>query len=84
MGIIIVSAGLDSGQQLGAISVYAVIGSTLVVLPIILYFSFPHRAERILQDIRSWLVQDNATISLVVFSILGAKFLGDSIQILTN
>ena len=83
-GIIIVSAGLGTGEQLGAIGVYALIGSTLVALPIILYFGFRSRADAILPDIRAWLVRENDTIMLVVFTILGAKFLGDSIQILTG
>ncbi len=83
-GIIIVSGGLSTGEQLGAIRFYAVIGSTLVALPIILYFVFRSRAEAILPDIRTWLIQENATIMLVVCSILGAKFLGDGIKILTG
>ncbi|MGK7873718.1 MAG: hypothetical protein AB4426_10545 [Xenococcaceae cyanobacterium] len=37
-----------------------------------------------LSDIRTWLVQENATIMLVVCGILGAKFLGDGIKILTG
>ncbi len=83
-GIIIVSAGFSTREQLRAIGFYAVIGSILVALPIILYFGFRSRAEAILPDIRAWLIQENATIMLVVCSILGAKFLGDGIQILTG
>ncbi len=82
-GIVIVSTELSRREQLGAIGFYAVIGSTLVALPIILYFGFRSRAETTLQDMRAWLVQENATIMLVVCSILGAKFLGDGIKILT-
>ena len=82
-GIIIVSADLFGRQQLHAIGVYAIIGSILVALPIILYFTFRSRAEAMLQEVKAWLVQENVTIMLVVCGILGAKFLGDGIKILT-
>lgn len=42
------------------------------------------RTEPTAEDISAWLVQENATIMLVVCSILGAKFLGDGIKILTS
>ena len=64
-GIVIVSTELSRREQLGAIGFYAVIGSTLVALPIILYFGFRSRAETTLQDMRAWLVQENATINHV-------------------
>ena len=53
--------------------------SATVAGPVVLYLVMGERAAHVLNDVRQWMADNNATIMFVLFLVLGAKMLGDGI-----
>lgn len=71
----------DTSATVVAALVFAVVASAGVVTPVVIYFSAGARAARILDELRSWMVRNNAAIMAVLLLVLGAKMLGDGISV---
>jgi threonine/homoserine/homoserine lactone efflux protein len=76
------AAPADTSTTIVAALVFAVVASAGVVAPVVIYFSMGERATRILDELKSWMVHNNAAIMAVLLLVLGAKMLGDGISIL--
>ena len=48
-------------------------------LPVAIYFALGARAERVLDDLKSWMAAHNAAIMAVLCLVIGAKLIGDAI-----
>ncbi|MEU4365264.1 GAP family protein [Promicromonospora sp. NPDC023987] len=78
-----VGAGAAIGQSLPvAALVFAVVASAGVVTPVVIYFSMGARAAGVLDELKSWMIRNNAAIMAVLLLVLGAKMLGDGISTL--
>ncbi len=76
------SAGLSSGGEIVVLVVFVLIASVGVAAPVVLNLILGSKAEHTLNDMKEWLVANNATVMAVLFLVLGAKVLGGGISIL--
>jgi threonine/homoserine/homoserine lactone efflux protein len=75
----VAQAGLSAGEDVVAIIVFVVIGSLTVAGPVVAYLLFGRKAEHALSSIKDWMTENNATIMIVLFLVLGVKIIGDGI-----
>ncbi|GII97898.1 Sap-like sulfolipid-1-addressing protein [Sediminihabitans luteus] len=69
----------DTGAQFGALAVFAVVASVGVALPLVIYFALGDRAGKVLDELKDWMVQNNAVIMSILLLVIGAKMIGDGI-----
>lgn len=81
-GAAIAAATSDTGAQLGALAVFVVVASLGVAAPLVVYVSTGPRAAALLDELRTWMVRNNAAIMAVLLLVIGAKVLGDGIAAL--
>lgn len=72
----------DTSTTVVAALVFALVASAGVVTPVVIYFSLGDRAAVVLDELRAWMVHNNAVITAVLLLVLGAKMLGDGISVL--
>ena len=75
----IAQTGIDAGQQAIALAVFVVIGTVGPGLPVVIYFAMGERATRILDELKTWMGANNATIMAVLCLVIAAKLIGDGI-----
>ncbi len=80
----IAQSGLSGIGDAEAVALFVVLGSVTVVGPVVLYLVAPQQAATWLGSIKDFMAAHNAVIMMVVLLVLGAKLLGNGIQILTD
>lgn len=70
-------------EQLGALAVFVVVASIGVATPLVVYLVLGDRAPAVLEAIKAWMTQNNATIMAVLLLVLGSKMIGDAITALS-
>lgn len=70
-------------EQLGALAVFVVVASIGVATPLVVYLVLGDRAPAVLEAIKAWMTQNNATIIAVLLVVLGSKMIGDAITALS-
>lgn len=75
----IAQAGLGSTDTAVAVAVFVAVGSASVAGAVLFALVAPGPAERSLAAVREFMTDNNATIMMVIFVILGAKLLGDAL-----
>lgn len=70
-------------EQLGAVAVFVVVASIGVATPLVVYLVLGDRAPTVLEAIKAWMTQNNATIMAVLLLVLGSKMIGDAITALS-
>jgi threonine/homoserine/homoserine lactone efflux protein len=75
-GVAIGGAGLSGGQQTVAVIVYVVIAACTVVVPVVGYAVAADRLREPLDDLKSWLEANNATVMAVLLLVLGFVVFG--------
>jgi hypothetical protein len=50
-----------------------------VAVPVIIFYAMGDRSKPVLDDLKTWLGHNNATIMAVIFLVIGAKVLGQGI-----
>ena len=78
----IAGATSDSGAQAVALAVFVVVASLGVAAPIVLYVVLGSRAAPLLDDLKTWMVHNNAAILAVLLLVIGANLVGDGISAL--
>ena len=78
----IAQATSSTGERLGALAVFVVVASIGIATPVVLYLSMGERAARLLDELKTWMTQNNATIMAVLLLVLGSKMIGDAISAL--
>ncbi|MGA9278917.1 GAP family protein, partial [Ilumatobacter sp.] len=76
------AAGLSGGEQAATVAVFILIASITIIVPVVGYLIAGERATPLLNTMKDWLTQNNATVMTILFVVLGAKVLGDGISIL--
>ncbi|MBS1676351.1 MAG: GAP family protein [Actinobacteria bacterium] len=71
--------GVAAGQQALALGVFVLIGTVGPGAPLAIYFLLGDRSREVLDELRSWMTQNNATIMAVLCLVIGAKLIGDGI-----
>jgi threonine/homoserine/homoserine lactone efflux protein len=79
VGISIAQAGLDNSSSLIVILVFAIIAASALAVPLVIYFGFSDRAEKILGDMRNWLTANSNVIMAVLFLVIGANLAGNGL-----
>lgn len=84
--LLAVAAGASIGRaQLGTgpaaivIAVFVVIAAVTVAAPVVLYLVAPGKAADVLDEVRAWLVANNAAIMAVLLLVIGTQLLGKGI-----
>lgn len=75
----IASAGLSTGQQIGAVAVYAVVAILGVAAPLVVTLAMRDKAQEVLDGWRSWLGRNNGVVLAVLFLIFGVVLIGKGI-----
>jgi threonine/homoserine/homoserine lactone efflux protein len=75
----IVAADLSSSQQIVAVVVFMILASLTIGIPVIWYLVAGESAKAKLDTLRGYLVQYNWVIMCVLFLVLGAKLIGESL-----
>ncbi len=79
-GTSIVSAGASTSGEIVAMIVYILIASVSVAGPVIWYLVAPASASVKLDQLRVWLIHNNAVIMAVLFLLLGVDQIGKAIS----
>jgi threonine/homoserine/homoserine lactone efflux protein len=78
-GVTIGSAGLSGGSIVVVIVVFTVIAAASVAIPVIAYLVAAKRMAAPLESLRTWLVQNNATVMAVLLLVIGVVIIGKGI-----
>ena len=78
----IAQTGISTGDKAIALAVFVVIATLGPGIPVAIYFVMGERATRMLDELKNWMGQNNATIMAVILLVIGAKLLGDGISAL--
>jgi threonine/homoserine/homoserine lactone efflux protein len=79
-GAAIASASSDTTEQVVASIVFALVASIGVAVPVGVQLAAGERAGAVLDDLKGWMVQNNAVIMAVLLLVIGAKMVGDGIS----
>jgi hypothetical protein len=71
--------GLSGGDETVCWIVFTLIASIGVGAPVVIYFAMGKRAATILDELKTWMAQNNAAIMAVLCLIIGVKLIGDAI-----
>lgn len=72
-------ADISTGQEIGAIVIFAVIAASGVAAPVLVFTVGGTRAKDVLDGWRSWLATNNNTIMMILWLVLGTKTLGSAL-----
>ncbi|MGH3284464.1 MAG: GAP family protein, partial [Streptosporangiaceae bacterium] len=75
----IAQTGISGAQQAIAYTVFAVLGTIGVAIPVGIYFAMGKRSDDLLGKLKDWMGQNNAVIMSVLCLIIGVKLIGDAI-----
>lgn len=82
--LIVDGSGLNTAEILVTMAIYVIIGSTLVIAPVLVFAVSGDQTRQRLDNARLWLQQNQALVLLVLFVLLGAAALGKAISILSS
>lgn len=80
-GATIAAADLSTTDSYLVLAVFVVIGTLGLAIPIGIYFLGGDRAGDTLRELHHWLALNNTAIMAVLFIVIGAKLLGNGLEI---
>ena len=80
--VAISTAGLSTGQEIGALVVFTLIAASTVAVPVIGYLIVGDRADAALANAKDWLIQNNSVVMAVLLLIFSVSLIGGAIEIL--
>ena len=78
------ASGATTGGNVAGVALFVLVGSLSVAGPVLGFLAARGRVEPLLAGAKQWMVANNSTIMIVLFSLLGATKLGDGIASLAN
>ena len=75
----IAQTGIDAAQQGVALAVFVLLATLGPGAPLAIYLLLGDRSRQMLDELRSWMTQNNAAIMAVICLVIGAKLIGDGI-----
>jgi hypothetical protein len=82
-GVIIGSAGLAIGSEIGAIAVFTVLAASTVLIPVIGYLVAAEKMRGPLDRLKVWLQTNNSAVMGMLILVIGAVLLGKGISSLS-
>jgi hypothetical protein len=79
-GVIIGSAGLAIGSEIGAIAVFTVLAASTVLIPVIGYLVAAEKMRGPLDRLKVWLQSNNSAVMGMLILVIGAVLLGKGIS----
>ena len=76
----IAETGEATGTQIGALFIFALLGSLGAGIPVILSLTQGDRAQARLDDLRDWMAKHNGAVIAVLCIVIGAKLVGEAIS----
>ena len=70
-------------EQAIALTIYAIVASLSVGLPIIGYKLFTERVQSVLVDSKDWLIRNNAGVVTALLFVFGALIIGNGLKVLS-
>ncbi|HUO48911.1 MAG TPA: GAP family protein [Acidimicrobiales bacterium] len=80
----IAETGISGPQQALAYSVFVLVASIGVFVPLLIHFTMGDRAPAVLGRLRDWMSNNSSLIIALICLLIGVKLLGDSIGALTG
>src|SRR5262245_47261621 len=77
---VVAQAGLSTGDQVIAWTVFTLIATIGVAAPLVIYLAMGDRAASILDGLKTWMAQNNTAVMAVLCLIIGVKLVGDAIS----
>lgn len=77
-------AGLSAGEDTLVWAIFVAIGTATVAAPVGYYLIGGDSAKGELEELRTWLGHNNATVMAVLLVVIGAKLIGDGITGLSS
>ena len=77
--VLLATAQLPGGQQVGVIAIYTVIASLGVAAPIVATAGLGDRSQTVLNPWKEWLSRNNATVMSVIYLVFGVILVGKGI-----
>jgi threonine/homoserine/homoserine lactone efflux protein len=78
-GVAIGSAGLGAGSIVLVIVIFTIIAGITVAGPVVAYLAASEKMQHPLEILRSWLVQNNATVMSILLLVIGFVMIGKGI-----
>ncbi len=79
----VAAAGLSTGDALGSLLVFVIVGSLTIAMPVIYYAAGGDNAKTRLNDMKDWLALHNAAVTAVLFLVVGADLVAKGLAPLT-
>ncbi len=79
----IAQTGIATGKQAIALGVFVAVATLGVGLPVAAFLILGERATRMLDETKSWMAANNATIMAVLLLVIGTELVGDGIGALS-
>jgi threonine/homoserine/homoserine lactone efflux protein len=76
----IAGTGASTGGQAAALVVFVAVATIGPGAPVAIYLALGSRSKDILDGLRGWMSQNNATIMAVICLVIAAKLIGDGIS----
>ena len=80
----IAGAGVSTGDAVIAYLIFVLVASIGVGVPVIIAFVMGDRSDRLLDQLKTWMGQNNAVIMAVLLLVIGVKLIGDAISGLSS
>ena len=78
-GLAIAGATASTGDRIGASVIFALLAASTVVLPVVIYQVMGMRAQATLNQMRTWLGQNNTAVMSVLLLVIGVVLIGKGI-----
>jgi threonine/homoserine/homoserine lactone efflux protein len=82
--VTIAQAGLTTGQQIGALAIFVLLGSVTVALAVAYSLLGGEGAAARLESAKGWLAANNATVMFVLLLVFGVVLIGKGIGVLSD
>jgi threonine/homoserine/homoserine lactone efflux protein len=73
-------AGISSGDQAVVMAIFIAVATLGPGIPLGIYYALGDRSQKVLAELRGWMVQNNAAIMSVLILVIAAKLTGDAIS----
>jgi threonine/homoserine/homoserine lactone efflux protein len=78
-GVIIGAASLSAGQTAVVIAIFTVLAAMTVAVPVLFFLARREQATSWLTGLKTWLADNNATVMMVLFAVIGTVLIGKGI-----
>ena len=75
----IAQANIPTGQEIGVLIIYIVLGASTVLAPVVVYVAMGDRAARILGGWRTWLADNNTVLTALLLLVFAVVLIGKGI-----